>query len=120
METNACMECGEELMGRIDKKFCNDQCRNTFNNKQNRTANEYVRKINNILRKNRRILEEFNPGEKSAISKEKLLLNGFNFYYYTNVYETKQGKKYFFVYDHGYLELEDEKIALVRKKEYVN
>ncbi len=119
MEPKVCLECGTELIGRVDKKFCNDLCRNVYHNKQNKDANEFVRKVNTILRKNRRVLEKLNPGEKSKTTKEELLLNGFNFYYYTNIYTTKQGKTYYFVYDHGYLELEDEEYALVRKKDYV-
>ena len=34
MET--CLECGEKIIGRSDKKFCNDACRNSYNNKQNK------------------------------------------------------------------------------------
>jgi len=119
MAVTKCSECETELMGRIDKKFCNDQCRNIYNNRENRDSNEYVRKVNTILRKNRRILEKLNPNEKSKTTKEELLLDGFNFYYYTNIYKTIQGKTYFFVYEHGYLELDNEQYALVRKKEYV-
>ena len=114
-----CLECGAKLMGRADKKFCNDQCRNTFNNNLNKDANDYVRRVNVILRKNRRILSKLMPGDKSRTTKEQLLLRGFNFYYYTNIYKTKQGKTYFFVYELGYLELENEDYALVRKQDYV-
>ncbi len=114
-----CLECGTKLMGRADKKFCNDQCRNTFNNNLNKDANDYVRRVNVILRKNRRILSKLMPGDKSRTTKEQLLLRGFNFYYYTNIYKTKQGKTYFFVYELGYLELENEDYALVRKQDYV-
>jgi hypothetical protein len=116
---NKCLDCGEELIGRIDKKFCNDQCRNTYNNNLNKDSNEYVRKINVILRKNRRILIKLLKGEKSKTSKEQLLINGFNFYYYTNIYQTKQGKTYYFIYDIGYLEIENEQFILVKKEEYV-
>ena len=119
MSERNCLECGTKLFGRVDKKFCNDNCRSVFNNKANKITDEYFRKVNSILRKNRRILEEFNPKEKSKISKEKLLVNGFNFYFYTNVYQTKQGKTYYFVYEHGYLELENEEYALVRKLDYI-
>ena len=49
----------------------------------------------------------------------KLLLNSFNFYYYTNIYKTKQGKKYFFNYELDYLELEEEQFTLLKKQEYV-
>ena len=93
----ACPECGDKIVGRIDKKFCSDACRNSYNNLLNKDANEYVRKVNVILRKNRRILSSLmNGSDKGKASKEQLLLNGFNFYYYTNIYQTKQGKKYYF------------------------
>jgi hypothetical protein len=26
MDTKTCLQCGTELRGRIDKKFCDDQC----------------------------------------------------------------------------------------------
>ncbi|MCB9197871.1 MAG: DUF2116 family Zn-ribbon domain-containing protein [Flavobacteriales bacterium] len=122
METkeHICLTCGEPLFGRADKKFCNDNCRSAYNNQKNKMSDDYFRKVNTILRKNRRILEELNPAEKAKTTKEKLLLNGFNFYYYTNVYRTKQGKTYYFVYEHGYLELENEEYALVRKLDYIS
>ena len=34
MEKN-CPECGEHIIGRVDKKFCSDQCRASHNNKLN-------------------------------------------------------------------------------------
>ncbi len=116
---NKCLECETTLMGRIDKKFCNDSCRNTYNNKNKREAGFYERKVNSILRKNKRILVKLNPLETSKTSKEEMLFNGFNFYYFTNIYKTKQGKTYYFVYDYGYLELDNDEYALVKKKEYV-
>jgi len=120
MSKKLCFECSQPLIGRIDKKFCNDMCRNSYNNKINKDANDYVRKVNVILRKNRRILSRLMDGkEKSKSTKEELLLNGFNFYYYTNLYSTKKGKNYYFVYELGYLELDEEQFALVKKQEYV-
>ena len=44
---------------------------------------------------------------------------GFKFSYFTNIYKTKAGKEYYFVYDQGYLELEDNYYALVIRKSYV-
>ncbi|MCT4580407.1 MAG: DUF2116 family Zn-ribbon domain-containing protein [Flavobacteriales bacterium] len=114
-----CLVCDAPIRGRIDKKFCNDTCRNTYNNNNKRQKEFFERKVNAILRKNKRILAQLTPKEKSKTTKEELLFNGFNFYYFTNIYKTKQGKTYYFVYDYGYLELENEDFALVRKKEYV-
>ena len=99
-----CVECETPLIGRVDKKFCNDMSRNSYNNLLSKDANEYVRKVNVILRKNRRILSSLmNGSDKGKAIKEQLLLNGFNFYYYTNTYQTKQGKKYYFNNELGYL-----------------
>ena len=36
MEHRECLECGEPLKGRVDKKFCSDYCRNSHNNKVNK------------------------------------------------------------------------------------
>ena len=70
-----CLECETPLIGRIDKKFCNDMFRNSYNNLLNKDANEYVRKVNVILRKNRRILSSLmNGSEKGKATKEQLLL----------------------------------------------
>ncbi len=115
----ACIECGEEFHGRIDKKFCSDQCRSSFNNKLNSDANNFVRNINNILRKNRRILSDLNPHGKAKTSRDKLLERGFKFSYFTNVYKTKTGNVYYFCYEQGYLELDNNMYALVIKREYV-
>lgn len=116
-----CLECKQKLFGRSDQKFCSDQCRSSYNNRIRGDANNFVRNVNNILRKNRRILESFNPASKTVkVSREKLLTAGFNFSYYTNTYQTKKSKKvYRFCYEHGYLELENNVLALVVRKEYV-
>jgi hypothetical protein len=114
-ETKTCLSCGATLKGRSDKKFCDDQCRNTYNNSLNSDANNYVRSINNILRKNRRILEELNT-DKSGITKvpkAKLLQKGFQFDYLTNILHTKAGKTYYFCYEHGYMPLENDWVMLV-------
>lgn len=112
MEKRICPECGEEIIGRSDKIFCCDQCRNNYNNKQN-TATAYMRKENAIIKKNRRILATLNPKGKTKIHREKLLKAGFNFDYLTRIYTTKNGNTYHFCYEQGYLALEDEWYALV-------
>lgn len=118
-ETKTCLECGHELHGRIDKKFCNDQCRNAYNNKLNSDSNKTVRNINNILRKNRRILLAMHPEKTPKVSRNDLLARGYNFNYHTNIYKTKTGKTYFFCYEFGYLPLGDDLLALVVREEYV-
>ena len=114
-----CLDCGEPIRGRADKKFCSDQCRNNYNNQLHSNATNYMRNINNILRKNRRILSELNPGDKTSVHKDRLTDKGFNFNYHTNVYTTKKGHVYYFCYEHGFIKLENDFYALVLRKEYV-
>jgi predicted nucleic acid-binding Zn ribbon protein len=112
-----CLECNEKIVGREDKKFCSDGCRNAYNNKINKDSNNYMRNVNNKLRKNYRILSEANTEGKSKITKTKLLSKGFDFDYFTNILNTNTGNTYYFVYDQGYRFLDNDFYMLV-KKEY--
>ncbi len=114
-----CQECGQKLSGRKDQKFCSDYCRNTHNNRLNEDATKYVRRINNILRKNRRILATLNPTGKRTVDAITLAEEGFNFHYYTNTYQTQKGNMYFFCYEQGYSKLDGDQYVLVLKQDYV-
>lgn len=116
MEKKKCLECKEPISGRIDKKFCSDQCRNTYNNRQNSDSTNHVRNVNNILRKNRRILRELNPIDKAKVSKEKMLAKGYNFNFFTNTIITKKGVTYYFCYEYGFLPLDENYYFLVINK----
>lgn len=109
-----CLECGEKIIGRSDKKFCNDACRNAFNNKQNKDSTNLMRNVNNKLRKNHRILEELNIEGKTKVSKAKLDGLGFDFNFFTNIKVYKNGSEYKFIYDQGYKILEDNYFLLVK------
>jgi hypothetical protein len=111
-----CLECGDLIKGRIDKKFCSDQCRNTYHNKENTDSTNLIRNVNNILRKNRRIIMELNPTGKTTVSRDKLIARGFQFNYLTNTYTTKTGNTYNFCYDCGYIEFEKGQITLVMRE----
>ncbi len=116
MKKNVCKECGEEIKGRSDKKFCDDSCRNNYNNKLNSDSNNFVRNINNILRKNRRILKQtLKREEVLKLNKQKLIDQQFNFMYFTNVVHTKNNTTYYYCYEYGYLLLENNQILLVKK-----
>lgn len=110
-----CVACEKPVKGRTDKKFCNETCRNNFNNRLNAASNNLVRNINHALAKNRRILENFILREKQVItvSSHQLLIKGFQFKYFTHQYTNKKGNTYYFCYDYGYLLLEN-KYLLVR------
>jgi hypothetical protein len=111
-----CLDCGIIIIGRADKKFCSDACRNSYNNSQNKDSKNLVRTINNRLRKNYRILEQLNPEEKTKTTKAQLDAKGFDFSLFTSIYTTKVGTIYYFIYDQGYLPLDGGFYALVRRK----
>ena len=110
-----CLECGEKIVGREDKKFCSDGCRNSYNNKINKDSTNFMRNVNNKLRKNYRILSALNVDGKSKTTRAKLLSKGFDFEFFTNILNTKTGNTYYFVYDQGYLALENDYYMLVKK-----
>jgi predicted nucleic acid-binding Zn ribbon protein len=111
-----CLECGEKIIGRADKKFCSDQCRIGYNNKLNSNESNYMRNVNNTLRKNRRILMELNPEGKARVNRSKLNEKGFDFTYFTSLYTTKEGAVYKYCYEQGYLEMDKDWFLLVVKK----
>ena len=115
METKICLECGESIKGRSDKKFCSDYCRNAYNNKVDKESKNLIRNINNRLRKNYKILSTLNPNGKTKTTKTKLLDWNFDFQLFTSIYTTKTGNVYYYVYDQGYLKLENEYYLLIKR-----
>ena len=118
-EFKKCEACGEPVIGRSDKRFCDDSCRNAHNYSKNRTTSNYVRKVQAILKRNRRILEHLNPEGKTKKHRDHLAENGYNFNYHTNTSSTRKGTRYVFCFEQGYAELENGWLLLVRRDEYL-
>ncbi|OYT10988.1 MAG: hypothetical protein B6I18_06220 [Bacteroidetes bacterium 4572_112] len=114
-----CTNCGELIIGRIDKKFCCDQCRNTYNNRIKRQHEKLIIDTNKILRKNRQILKQFNPEGKTTIRKEYLDKMGFDYRYHTHDYVTKHNNIYKFCYEYGYMNIDDDKVLIVNWQPYM-
>lgn len=114
-----CLSCGKTLKGRLDKKFCDDYCRNAYNNLQNSDRNNLVRNINNILRRNRRIMEELLPEteQTAKFPRQKLHEKGYDFQYHTHQVQTQKGSVYTFCYEYGFLPLEGDWLLLVKRKD---
>lgn len=112
-----CLDCGQALIGRADKKFCDDACRSNYNNRQASEETALLRRINTILKRNRRILEKLNPTGKAKVKRKLLANDGFHFDYVTSIYETAKGDQYRFCYEYGYLPLENDEVLLVKRAE---
>jgi predicted nucleic acid-binding Zn ribbon protein len=103
-----CIACNKIIRGRSDKKFCNDSCRNSYNNQNRSNAPNLVKKINAVLVKNRNLLLEITgDNSQKKITRDQLSLRGFLFNYYTHSYTNKRGNTYYFCYDHGWLDVND-------------
>jgi len=111
-----CLTCYKPIKGRVDKKFCTDYCRSMYNNRVNSEGAPYLRHINSILKRNRKILEEILPLQESAVKihRTKLLESGFDFRYSTHIWTERSGLTYTCCYEFGYRILPDEMMLLIR------
>ena len=114
-----CLNCDDSYVGRSDKKFCSDQCRNTFNNKVKRENEKLILEINKTLRRNRKILKQFNPEGKTTIRREYLDKLGFNFNFHTHTFITNNNNTYKFCYEYGYLEIDSIKVLIINQQPYM-
>lgn len=101
MDNVKCIACSKTLTGRIDKKFCGDQCRANFHNKHKRKAERVIAAVNRQIRKNRTILSRLCPDGKATVRKERLLDLGFSFQYFSSVY-VERSLTYYFSYEYGF------------------
>ena len=115
-----CLECGDKIVGRLDKKFCDESCRNTYNNKRKRESEKQIIEINRIQRKNRKILKMLNPEGKTTVRKRSMIQFGFAFKYHTHTYTSPAGNTYKFCYEYGYMELDDGiKVLIINEQPYM-
>jgi hypothetical protein len=117
VDMRTCLLCNQPLKGRTDKKYCDDYCRNAYNNQQKaKTVNNYIKNINNALLKNRRILESIlsDNGETIKTPKERLHWQGFQFKYSTHSLTTPTGQTCFYCYEYGYVNLDNEWCLVVK------
>ena len=112
MNDRKCLQCFEHLKGRADQKFCNDQCRSAYNNLQYLESNSMIKLINRILKKNYSILSVLNADGKTTINKDYLLKKGYSFEYFTFTSTTRNNNINYFCYNHGFREMEDNKLIL--------
>lgn len=117
MQKPTCISCGKTFIGRTDKKYCSQACKNTFNYQRRSNTKSATKTIDTILHKNREILEVImGPKRKRMkISKTELTKMGFQSEYITGFYINSQDKMYRYVYDFAWMEFTGEKVMIVKK-----
>lgn len=79
-----CLECGHELYGRPDRKFCSSVCKNHWHNRKNHSARAFRVKILNALEKNYSILEKLLRLNMHSMDNSDLVQLGFKPEYFTS------------------------------------
>lgn len=97
-----CLECGAEMKGRSDKKFCSDMCRNTYNNKLYRKERNVISYVNRRLAANRRILESHYSVGMKTVTRNLLEEERFDFGYYTSSSKNVLGRTIYRCYEYTY------------------
>lgn len=112
-----CQHCSNPFAGRRDKKFCSPKCRFDFhiNGKAKNFHVPFVRKVTDILIKNRAILQSLLEGKTSTKATKTLLIErGFNFKYSTHSFSPSPEKTYQYCFDYGYLQLKNDWCLIVK------
>jgi predicted nucleic acid-binding Zn ribbon protein len=116
-----CRECGQPISGRCDKRFCDDSCRNAFNNKLRRSIGRNLNSINACLKKNRNILEKLYADNQLSVPKASLERMGFNFAFFTHQVNPDNKSTVTMIYDYGFYpetkNFAEEQIAILRGDE---
>lgn len=116
-ENGVCLYCDKPLTkGRADKKFCDEGHRNMYHNEQKAKEHAEIKKIDSILKKNRRVLKEL-LGNKSEeiVTLIKLQKAGFDFDFSTHTLISKIKKnKFIFCYNFGNCQLENSNYKIVK------
>lgn len=72
-----CLECGKELVGRYDRKFCSSQCKNHFHNERTVKIRRYHERLSRCLSTNYGILDKLYKMNISYFAIEDLIGMGF-------------------------------------------
>ncbi|MGL1888033.1 MAG: hypothetical protein OCD76_16075 [Reichenbachiella sp.] len=126
-EIKNCVHCDKSLSGRIDKRFCDANCRNAHNNKVKRSQERVINAVNRQLRKNRSILKTLCPLGKAVVRKQVLLDLGFSFQYFSTIYPINE-RPYYFSYEYGFCPIVErskvnnewvQKVTIIQKQDYM-
>jgi hypothetical protein len=112
-----CLNCNKPIKsGRSDKKFCDSRCKDEYYNTIKTNEHKEIKEIDQVLKRNRRILKAlFNPKKERLVTREILLKAGFQFDYHTHFIVTKiKANEFVFCYDYGYREVEKDKFKLIK------
>jgi len=90
-----CLDCGQALIGRFDKKFCGDACRTAYHNRRWHHRSNTIRKINLALYRNHCILADLMKNGKTQACVPDLMMLGFSPGHHTGMEGTTRTTRYY-------------------------
>jgi hypothetical protein len=116
-----CKICNARLIGRSDKKFCSERCKNYYHVNLRKVTVIAVKEIDGILHRNRAILLEILGKNLMQKKVQRFVLDKkkFNFKYQTHSYINSKNKTMFWVYDFGWMSFSNDDVLIVRKRTIV-
>ncbi len=92
-EVHHCLQCGSQIYGRKDKRFCTTLCKNNYNNYRKSLNRSPRQNKKEKLSKNHRILEMLISERIKNISLSVVELLGFDLDYSSAIIRDTNGKK---------------------------
>lgn len=118
-----CLYCNNPLEGRSDKRYCDHYCKSAHHYQQSKeNPQKFYTQVDHQLRRNRKLLKEYNKAGLAVVREAVLLERGFNPRFYTHLWKNPKGDIYFFVYEFGFykkVEHNKKKYVLVVWQEYM-
>ena len=112
----ACLACGLSLAGRSDKKFCDDGCRSSWNNRRRQEDAGLLKKTDAILKRNRRILQDHSGSEPEArLNRRHLMASGFLPDFVTRIEADPAGGLIRYYYEFGMRKLSGQEVEVFRQ-----
>ncbi len=114
-----CSICGDQLFGRLDKKFCSLECKNEYHRKRRAQHLPFSKSVDQMLHGNWVVLRELADEigkRKFFVSKARLNKSGFHTKYYTTSQKNKEGKIYYYIYNFGWMDFSDKEMMVVQMR----
>ena len=109
-----CVFCGRELVGRSDKRFCDDACRNNYGYQRNKSGNVAINRVNKSLLHNRNVLKSIAKCGRKVVKRQFLVEKDFDFEVITGIYKTYKDQEYMMLYDYAYKYVNDEDVLVFK------
>lgn len=113
-----CLLCESPLLGRSDKKFCDDHCRSQHYQNTHKQDAALIRYINRRLKHNRQLLDTFYQSHKqNTVALQTLVDLGFHPDFHTHTRSMKNGSDMKIYYDYGCLGKDNQYIRIYPLKD---